>query len=78
MKEREIEPNADGVLLVTCPCGAKLARHMNQTPPVAGEFYEVLCVSCRKHRHFFSAGEGKVLHTSRPSRPINMGGGLEA
>lgn len=77
MKERTIEPNADGVLLVKCPCGAMIARHMNQTPPRAGESFEVLCMCCREHRHLFMARDGKVYYTTRPSEPIPMGGGCE-
>lgn len=76
MSERTIEPNADGVLLVKCVCGAMIARHIHQTPAATG-FFEVLCVCCRKQRHLFSAGEGEVLYKSRPSGPINLGGGFE-
>jgi len=77
MSEKIIEPNPDGVLLVTCVCGAKIARHMNQTPPRAANFFEVLCVCCRKIRHFFSASDGKVYYKAQASEPINMGGGFE-
>ncbi|KKN87465.1 hypothetical protein LCGC14_0259200 [marine sediment metagenome] len=77
MGEKTIEPNADGVLLVKCECGATIARHVHQTPPRSGEFFEVLCVCCKKRRHVFMTRDGKVFYNSSPSEPINMGGGFE-
>ena len=69
---REIEPNSDGVLTVTCFCGLKLARHIHQTTPKDSAVYGAEC-TCGKWLHFFACQDGRYMHGSLPSNPMDLG-----
>jgi hypothetical protein len=64
MSERELEHNDDGVVIVACPCGRKVARHIDQTPPLSATCWRVPCV-CGGFLHVFACKNRKTVYELR-------------